>query len=381
MAITSLTKLIGEFRVLQSKDAVSPESLGYLLQRIVDCVADIRSDADANSTGLSDAFKRLSTVETKLKIDSDWTENAVAELSSELVTVVDEIIQLYDRIDDLEFELTERLADDEDELAYISKYINKLNIDFYDDRIQGRVDALDKAMPQARKQAIIDMWQELTTALGANIIYGYDATTGLFSIKWRYSLGEVDAYQFTDLSYEEVVRMLLNIPKAITTYDSFFNASRTNIIPFGYNRGSGSKIQVLDGAVMVYNPYTEVLMLSHPSMPVVLTGALTLSGDNQLRAIIGKCSHSAKTANPFTFVGKWSKLEYIRPTLRKDFDCSTSPLLTLGSFEYMVEQGAGGITITVHPDVYAKLTDETNAEWHKVLTDATAKNITFATTE
>lgn len=37
------------------------------------------------------------------------------------------------------------------------------------------------------------------------------------------------------------------------------------------------------------------------------------------------------------------------------------------------------ITITVHPDVYAKLTDESNAEWYAVLTAAAAKNITFAT--
>ena len=37
-------------------------------------------------------------------------------------------------------------------------------------------------------------------------------------------------------------------------------------------------------------------------------------------------------------------------------------------------------TVTVHPTVYAKLTDTTNTQWHKVLTDALAKNITFATT-
>lgn len=38
------------------------------------------------------------------------------------------------------------------------------------------------------------------------------------------------------------------------------------------------------------------------------------------------------------------------------------------------------ITITVHPDVYAKLTDEDNAEWHQILIDAEDKNIQFVTT-
>lgn len=60
-----------------------------------------------------------------------------------------------------------------------------------------------------------------------------------------------------------------------------------------------------------------------------------------------------------------------------------SPLLSLASLQYMVANAANTttITITVHPDVYAKLADETNVEWHKVMTDAGAKNINFATIE
>lgn len=59
-------------------------------------------------------------------------------------------------------------------------------------------------------------------------------------------------------------------------------------------------------------------------------------------------------------------------------DC---PLLSLASLQYMVSntRNKAAVTITVHPDVYAKLTDETNEEWHKVLTDAADKNINFAT--
>lgn len=54
-------------------------------------------------------------------------------------------------------------------------------------------------------------------------------------------------------------------------------------------------------------------------------------------------------------------------------------------------QGTTQITITVHPSVYAKLTGDTTneaaaaltpeelAQWQQVLTDAVAKNISFAT--
>ena len=55
--------------------------------------------------------------------------------------------------------------------------------------------------------------------------------------------------------------------------------------------------------------------------------------------------------------------------------------LDLESFQYMVDNATntGAITVIVHPAVYNKLTDETNTEWHKVLTDATARKISFAT--
>lgn len=70
----------------------------------------------------------------------------------------------------------------------------------------------------------------------------------------------------------------------------------------------------------------------------------------------------------------------------KNLNCDISiaqvPMVSLESLDYMVTNATNTstITITVHPDVYAKLTDEANAEWHQVLLDAAAKNITFATT-
>ena len=78
-----------------------------------------------------------------------------------------------------------------------------------------------------------------------------------------------------------------------------------------------------------------------------------------------------------------SSLEEVRIIrLSKSISFSDSPKLSRASFICLVANATNTkpITITVHPDVYAKLTDEANAEWHQVLIDAAAKDITFATT-
>ena len=63
----SLTQIITEFRALQSKDAVSPESLGYILQRIVDLLATAgTSETVSNITKLLDGFKAAGQAITAL---------------------------------------------------------------------------------------------------------------------------------------------------------------------------------------------------------------------------------------------------------------------------------------------------------------------------
>lgn len=70
-----------------------------------------------------------------------------------------------------------------------------------------------------------------------------------------------------------------------------------------------------------------------------------------------------------------------------------NPLLSLASLQYLIANAANTatITVTVHKDVYAKLTGDTTnaaaaalsteeaAQWQQVVTDAAAKKISFAT--
>ena len=67
--------------------------------------------------------------------------------------------------------------------------------------------------------------------------------------------------------------------------------------------------------------------------------------------------------------------------LTADIDLNSCSFLSMDSIQYMITNAANtnAITITVHPDVYAKLTDESNEEWYALLTLAASKNIQFAT--
>lgn len=75
-------------------------------------------------------------------------------------------------------------------------------------------------------------------------------------------------------------------------------------------------------------------------------------------------------------------LEEIRfKNLVRNFGIKDSPLISLESLQYLITNAANTspITVTVHADVYAKIQDETNVEWHALLAAAEAKQITFAT--
>ena len=77
-----------------------------------------------------------------------------------------------------------------------------------------------------------------------------------------------------------------------------------------------------------------------------------------------------------------SLLEEIRfKNIVRNFGIKDSALISLESLQYLITNAANTspITVTVHADVYAKIQDETNAEWHALLSASQEKQITFAT--
>lgn len=95
---------------------------------------------------------------------------------------------------------------------------------------------------------------------------------------------------------------------------------------------------------------------------------------------INKITDSIYLRNAF---GKCYALVTVRiEGLNASLELFDSPLLSLNSLTYLVNKAVNTapITVTVHPDVYAKIQDETNTEWHALLAAGAAKQITFATT-
>lgn len=69
---------------------------------------------------------------------------------------------------------------------------------------------------------------------------------------------------------------------------------------------------------------------------------------------------------------KFTKLNY-------NFDIQYLRSINKESVEYLVDNAANttDINVTVHPDVYAKLSDTSNTEWHEIWTKAEARKIHF----
>ena len=146
----------------------------------------------------------------------------------------------------------------------------------------------------------------------------------------------------------------------------------------------------------MYNYKIKTLILSATG-PCNVTRKMVLTSAPELQAIIGEVIISAgANENPISFsdaAPAFPKLEYFHITIKKSFDVRTSPLLTFSTMQYLVTNAANtsSITVTVHPDVYAKLTGDTTnaaaaalsaselAQWQQVATNAAAKNIAFAT--
>lgn len=121
----------------------------------------------------------------------------------------------------------------------------------------------------------------------------------------------------------------------------------------------------------------------------------TFEGCNKLHTIKGLSLRAVGDSNnTVKMFERCAKLQNLTASfLNCDVSLKDSPLLTRESIGYLVQYASNTapITVTVHPDVYAKLTGDTTnaaaaalsteeaAQWQQVVTDAAAKNISFAT--
>lgn len=160
--------------------------------------------------------------------------------------------------------------------------------------------------------------------------------------------------------------------------------ARTNIVtassfPAGWEIG----FVQLD-AVCAGNGYIEVLNIGNIA---VISGSRLMHfayACSKLHTIIGEIDLYYLAKPTYLAFARSAKLQEVRLRRAKlPLNFKDCPLLSLASLQYLVNNAANtkAITVTVHPDVYAKIQDETNTEWHALLAAGAAKQITFATTE
>lgn len=105
-------------------------------------------------------------------------------------------------------------------------------------------------------------------------------------------------------------------------------------------------------------------------------------GCSKLKTILGGIKFNSTISNYTLMFSGCALLETIKCNgIAASISFIDSPLLSLESLQYLITNAANtsAITVTVHADVYAKIQDETQTEWHALIEQAQEKNITFAT--
>lgn len=78
----------------------------------------------------------------------------------------------------------------------------------------------------------------------------------------------------------------------------------------------------------------------------------------ELETIDVRIIFSTKTADTSNMFRSCNKLKEVTIVPRRSISFSDSPLLSEASMTYMIANGEAGITLTLHPDAYARVTDE-----------------------
>lgn len=226
------------------------------------------------------------------------------------------------------------------------------------------------------KQVFVDLWTQCYDCQ-------YDATKG----------DKPFTCNGLDLSYEDAIKVY-NAPRL--TYNNvagFINLTgnvRTIIL------GSYSSGGALPSFISAFRTSSlEVIRVSSDTSTAYIdTAQNAFDGCSSLKRILGTMSFTyGKGDTPNAFKGCVKLTDVSIRALKQSIAFSDSPLLSLSSLQLLVTNAANtsAITVTVHPDAYAKLTGDTTnaaaaaltaselARWQQVATNAAAKNIAFVT--
>jgi|GEM_PF-5802308 hypothetical protein len=229
----------------------------------------------------------------------------------------------------------------------------------------------------AKKRLFIDLWN---ATYNKPKFIGYDKERDLFFIKTTF-LGI--SFGLDDITYDEALR-IYNRTFSSVIYPYNTANIRVNIPPYNY----ANPFSV--GKILLFHANMEYLFISE-SPTAYCSSVEDITNCPKLKAIIGAISISRKfnlTMLP--------KLQYvffrISGSTKPEVNIKDSPLLERASLQWSIDNSVdAGATVTVHPDVYAKLTGDTTneaaaaltpeelAQWQQLMVDAADKHVIFAT--
>lgn len=274
--------------------------------------------------------------------------------------------ELSDKIDSIPTKTSE-LENDSD-FAYLDDLSNVLAEEIVDETTLPEIETLTRE--DLKKDLFIDLWNKACGIWGQ-----YNEQTKYFELNG-----------LTDITYDQAVAIYnagpINNNNNVSRYQN--STIRTNLPPssvFGY-RGTPSGA-AFDARCM-FRAAKDIEVINFvprlgPIINVVNSNEIFYSGCPKVHTIIGYIVVGPNT----DFVNCPNLVNINLYIVDKDtIKLQGCPKISLESFQWMVTHLYDTVTtatITVHPDVYAKLTDTTNTEWNSILTDAAAKNISFAT--
>ena len=224
--------------------------------------------------------------------------------------------------------------------------------------------------------------EELTTVL--NTQQGNRALYVAAGAVYNEQTGFYELNGLTDITEEQMRNIYVYTSGAINQNDlsgKFANLPIRTNLPFKANSGSYFGDASI-GAMFVKNHTIEVINIGSTVYPNYIGYAFAQC--DKLRKILTVINlNSYSLGKPITTMFQGCiLLEYVRiQKIRQSILFSNSPLLSLESLQYLITNADNtlAITVTVHADVYAKIQDETQTEWHALIASAQEKKITFAT--
>lgn len=186
----------------------------------------------------------------------------------------------------------------------------------------------------------------------------YNRTTGYFELNGLVDITEKEMRLIMDAGHRQ----------SSTLQDAYINLSiRTHLPRVGTAQAATAR-----------QTFRSCELLESVEMPNLMLAGYVFYDCQNLKSINvkGLPLYDVNHDNIPNFTGCINLVE-LRGVIRSNFDIdlSDSPLLSLESIEYMVERATNttSIIITLHPEAYARLTDE-------LIASAADKQITFATT-